>query len=212
MKKNDLTTHELADLLIKLGLIGKILKKIQNMNIEELENLIEEEKFDTILNKVKDKADMDSITKRKKRGRPPKQKNYNKITKSKELENSLYEKFKDMKKDEIIKFAKKEYNHVIPKCSSKNAAIEEAIDVAFMKKGFPLENRPIPLDPKISPDQLEAILKDRHQFPNRFAIIRLGKKLGINLNKKLSIEKMVNKILDARYNTLDRWYRIIEKL
>lgn len=215
MIKKENTTHDIAKILISLGKIGIQLKKLNDFPLSYLLEIINDPKMKneifTIDNKI---TKLDSKPLNQNIFIKPLHNNQKSHSRKDalQLENLISNTISKLSKEDLIKYAKHDYSHKLPRVASRNAMINEIIDVAFLQKGIDLTHRSTKLFTNISRDEAYKVLTDRHAFPNKFSYQRLGMKIGLKLDKSLSKEKMIKIILDVKYSELSRFYRSFESL
>lgn len=210
MKHKDITTHEVAKIISILAKCGKQLEQLEDIPISKLIDIAE-----NINNKNNSSEDTKKENNKKKLAAILPIDDNNPYTKRKEaisFENNIKDLLQKMSQDEMIKYAKENYNHTLPKVGNYESNVDELIDVALLKHGYDLKHRTNPFLTETTREQAFKVLSDRHKFPNKFAYIRLGKKIGLELDESLSKEAMINKILDVKYSELSKFYKSFKKV
>lgn len=206
MTDKEITTHDVAKILKTMAELGKQLQELEDLPISNLIRLNEqlgkntniENNNKNISNKFRKKRVESNL--------------HGKRKEAINIENLILEKLHGMSQTEMIKYAKTEYNHTLPKVGNRESNIDEIIDVALLEKGFDLTHRPTLFLKDTTREQAFNILSDRHKFPNRFAYQRLSKKIGLELDDFLSKDDMKNKILDVKYSELSKFYKSFKNM
>lgn len=206
MTEKEITTHDVAKILKTMAELGKQLQELEDLPISNLIQLNEQFKKNIDLENNNKNISNKFRKKRFESNLPSKRKE------AINIENLILAKLHGMAQIEMIKYAKTEYNHTLPKVGNRESNIDEIIDVALLKEGFDLTHRPTPFLKDTTREQAFNILSDRHKFPNRFAYQRLGKKVGLELDNFMSKDEMKNKILDVKYSELSKFYKSFNKM